>query len=85
MLELSLEVVEELRLLGIIVRSDMKGSSNTENMTKKANKNLWILRRLKYLGAEEGDIVVVAVLMLSIHVVYTKPGMVQSHRKKELI
>ena len=52
-----LEVVEELRLLGIIVRSDMKWSSNMENMTKKANKKLWILRRLKYLGADEGDLV----------------------------
>ena len=52
-----LEVVDEMRLLGLIIRSDMKWISNTENMVKKANKRLWILRRLKYLGAQEMDLV----------------------------
>ena len=52
-----LEVVDEIRLLGIIIRSDMKWMANTENMVMKANKRLWILRRLKYLGAQEPDLV----------------------------
>ena len=52
-----LEVVEELRLLGIIVRSDMKWSSNTINMVQKATRKLWMLRRLKNMGAEETDLV----------------------------
>ena len=52
-----IEVVEEIRLLGIILRSDMKWHSNTENMVSKANKKLWMLRRLKYLGAEVEDLV----------------------------
>ena len=47
-----LEVVDDIRLIGLILRSDMKWMSNTENMVKKANKRIWILRRLKYLGAE---------------------------------
>ena len=51
-----LEVVEEMRLLGVIIRSDLKWTSNTENIVKKANKRLWILRRLKNLGAEAGDL-----------------------------
>jgi hypothetical protein len=51
------EFVDELRLLGIIIRSDMKWYSNTENMVNKANKKLWVLRRLKYLGAGETDLV----------------------------
>ena len=51
------EVVEELRLLGVIVRSDMTWVSNTENMIDKANKRLWIVRRLKNLGAQEGDLI----------------------------
>ena len=42
-----LEVVNEVRLLGLTLRSDMKWSSNTNNMISKANKRLWILRRLK--------------------------------------
>ena len=52
-----LEVVEEMRLLGVIIRSDMKWRSNTDNMITKVNKKLWILRRLKYLGAKEIDLV----------------------------
>ena len=51
------EVVEELRLLGVIVRSDMTWVSNTENMVKKANKRLWIVRRLKQLGAQQDDLI----------------------------
>ena len=49
--EHELEVVDEIRLLGLILRSDMKWTSNTENMITKANKRLWMLRRLKNLGA----------------------------------
>ena len=52
-----LEVVDEIRLLGIIIRSDLKWIANTENMVIKANKRLWIIRRLKYLGAEQSDLV----------------------------
>ena len=33
-----LEVVDEIRLLGLIIRSDMKWISNTKNMIAKANK-----------------------------------------------
>ena len=51
------EVVEELRLLGVIVRADMTWVSNTENMVKKANKRLWIVRRLKHLGAQQDDLI----------------------------
>ena len=52
-----LEVVDEVRLLGLIIRSDMKWQANTDNMVTRANKKLWMLRRLKYLGAENVDLV----------------------------
>ena len=52
-----LEVVDEIRLLGIIVRSDLKWSSNTENLIERAYKKLWIIRRLKNLGATQVDLV----------------------------
>ena len=52
-----LEVVEEIRLLGLIIRSDMRWVSNTENMVKKSNKRLWLLRRLKNLGANHKQLV----------------------------
>ena len=49
--DLEIELVEEMRVLGLIVRSDLKWSTNTENMVLKGYKRLWMLRRLKKLGA----------------------------------
>ena len=51
-----LETVEETKLLGLIVRSDLSWTSNTQYMVKRANKKLWCLRRLKNLGAEVEDL-----------------------------
>ena len=39
-----LEVVKEIRLLGIILRADIKWIANNKNMVVKANKRLWIFR-----------------------------------------
>ena len=46
-----LEVVEETKLLGVVLRSDLSWGANTEYMVKRANRKLWCLRRLKKLGA----------------------------------
>ena len=35
----------------------MKWTSNSENMVTRANRRLWILRRLKSLGAKETDLI----------------------------
>ena len=43
------EVVEEIKLLGITIRSDLKWSSITQNLVQKANKRLWIIRRLSLI------------------------------------
>ena len=51
-----LEVVEEMRLLGVTLQSDMKWTSNTEQMILKAYKRLWSLRRLKGMGATLEDL-----------------------------
>ena len=52
-----LEVVNEIKLRGLTIRSDLKWTTNTENIIRKANRRLWILRRLKNLGAQEADLV----------------------------
>ena len=52
-----LEVVEEMRVLGITITSDMKWATNTHNMVTRANKKLWVLRRLKNSGAKQDDLV----------------------------
>jgi hypothetical protein len=51
-----LDVVHEMRLLGVIVRSDMTWKSNTEHMVLKTYTKLWIMRRLKKLGANEEEL-----------------------------
>ena len=52
-----LQFVEEMRLLGVIIRSDMKWSSNTEDIVKRASNKLWVIRRLKGLGAQTEELV----------------------------
>ena len=51
-----IELVEETKLLGLVIRSDMSWQSNTEHMVKRCNSKLWILRRLKRLGATQEDL-----------------------------
>ena len=52
-----IEVVEEIRLLGIHVTSDLRWVSNTQNLVRKANKRLWMIRRLKNMGALQDDLI----------------------------
>ena len=51
-----IDLVEETKLLGVIIRSDLSWSSNTEYIVTRANKKLWFLRRLKVLGANQEDL-----------------------------
>ena len=52
-----IQTVEEMRILGLVIRSDLKWSSNTENLVSRAYKKLWMLRRLKIFGAAKVDLV----------------------------
>ena len=49
-------MAEEIKLLGVIIRSDLSWGPNTDNIIKKANGKLWCLRRLKKLGANTVDL-----------------------------
>ena len=51
-----LEVTEEIRLLGVQVRSDLSWSSNTAKICQAAYSRLWMLRRLKPLGATQAEL-----------------------------
>jgi hypothetical protein len=51
-----LDMVEEMRLLGVVIQSDLKWTSNTEQMMVKGYKRLWSLRRLKGMGASLDDL-----------------------------
>ena len=48
-----LEVVEEAKVLGVILSSDLKWTKNTDYIIQKALKNMWVLRRMKNLGFDE--------------------------------
>ena len=47
----SFETVEEMRLLGLTIRNDLKWQANTEDIIKRAYKKLWMIKRLKAHGA----------------------------------
>ena len=46
-----LEVVDKMKLLGVIITSDLKWKENTDFITKKAYSRLWLIKRLKQVGA----------------------------------
>jgi hypothetical protein len=51
-----LELAEELKILGVVVRSDLKWSSNSKYIVEKGYNRLWMLRRLKNHGAGHEDL-----------------------------
>ena len=51
-----LEVVEGMKLVGYQLRTDLKTISNTNYIVKRAWKRMWVIRRLKNMGANEEDL-----------------------------
>ena len=51
-----IEIVEELKLLGVMIRSDLKWTSNTKQIIAKCYKRMWMLRNLKKFGADETNL-----------------------------
>ena len=51
-----LHTVDEIRLLGLVVRSDLRWQGNTDQMCKKAYGRLWMIRNLKKLGVTKHDL-----------------------------
>ena len=47
-----LDVIEETKLLGVILTNDLKWSANTDYICKRAYKRMWTLRRMKILDVE---------------------------------
>ena len=50
-----LEVVDTFKLLGVIIRSDLRWCDNTSYLCKKGYSRLWLIRRLKVLGATKSE------------------------------
>ena len=49
----TLEVVDEAKLLGVTFSSDLKWHSHVADISKRAYMKLWLIRRLKGLGASQ--------------------------------
>ena len=52
-----IKVVSKIKLLGVIVTDNLKWYENTEIITKKAFSRIWIIRRLKNMGASKTTLV----------------------------
>ena len=50
-----LDLVEQSRLLGIVVTSGLNWSSNTEYIAEWCCKEMWVIRQLKMLGASYSE------------------------------
>ena len=52
-----LQVVEQMRLLGLILTPDLSWKANSDYICKRAYARLWMLRRLKQFGVGEADLI----------------------------
>ena len=50
-------MLEEMKILGVVITSDLSFSRNTEYIVKRAFKRIWMLRRLKNLGANHSQLI----------------------------
>ena len=69
-----MEVVEEIRLVGFKLWSDLRTTSNTNYIVKRAWKKMWIIRRLKALGASEADMLKVLRDQVLSHLHFASPA-----------
>ena len=68
-----IDVVEQTKLLGLIISSNLSWSANTEYIVEQCSKKTWVLRRLKYLGATREDLLDVYCKQIRIIVEFAVP------------
>ena len=77
-----IELVEQFRLLGIEIRSDLRWNANTDSICTKFYNRLWIIRNLKELGTNQTEIVDIYVkqvrVMAELAVPVWEPGLTMS-------
>ena len=49
-------MVDEIRLVGLVISDDLTWTKNTDSITKRAYAKLWMLRRLKALDASKRNL-----------------------------
>ena len=53
---MAIQLVEETKLLGLVVTSDLSWSANTDYIVGRCNSKMWMIRRLQKLGASQEDL-----------------------------
>ena len=53
----NLELVESCKLLGVIIQSNLRWNEKTDFICKRAFDRMWMIRRLKLLGASTKELV----------------------------
>ena len=48
-----LDVIDQIRLVGFVITDDLSWKKNTDSLVTRAYTKMWILRRLKTLGASK--------------------------------
>ena len=82
-----LTVVDEIKLLGVTISSDLTWKANTRNMVLKGYRRLWILKRLKNLGAGDVELVDIYVKQIRSVLEYAVPvwqGALSLSEKRDL-
>ena len=69
----NIEVKEQTKLLGLTIQSNLKWKANTESIVKKAYKKLWLIRRLKKLGASRNDLLDMYIKQVRCQLEYAAP------------
>ena len=63
----------KVTILGVVISSDLRWDANTEHICKKANKNMWIMRRMKALGMDPFIILDYYYKEIRVHLEYAVP------------
>ena len=80
-----LEVVEELKLLGLTLTSDLSWQTHVDNICKKAYANLWMITRLKNLGASSAILLDLYSKFVRSSVEYAVPACPNRENTKKLL
>ena len=51
-----IDLVEQSKLLGVVITSNLSWSANTNHLVERCYRKMWVMRRLKKLGANESDL-----------------------------
>ena len=71
--ELSLELVDSFKVLGVTINNKLKWQDNTETIVKKASKRLYVTRVLRRCGLSPSDLLLVYLSLVRSTLEYACP------------